>query len=233
MKELMKSWTTAEKFENDAAFAFKSKAEVDQLITHLAASAVKISIDSMREGGNPSGREANILLYYANVYMKKDADQLRKYLVNFGPFIEKEKAATVYREGQPPLVVTVAVKWSQKKYDAHFKKLDSEQLAREMKSVSFNLWKKATKDAKKNAGKTEKELQEEEVKKINKRKEKLMQDAEDAGVNLSFAPSSVGELLAQIKKMSEQEGLSEQDKTLLEMLIETASRFYAMQKKAA
>lgn len=231
MKELMKSWTTAEKFENDAAFAFKSKAEVDQLITHLAASAVKISIDSMREGGNPSGREANILLYYANVYMKKDADQLRKYLVNFGPFVEKDKAATVYRDGQTPLVVTVAVKWSQKKYDAHFKELDSEQLAREMKSVTFNTWKKATKDAKKNAGKTEKELQEEEAKKIAKRKEKLIKDAEDAGVSLSFAPSSVGELLAQIKKMSEQEGLSEQDKTLLEMLIETASRFYAMQKK--
>ena len=200
MKELMKSWTTAEKFENDAAFAFKSKAEVDQLITHLAASAVKISIDSMREGGNPSGREANILLYYANVYMKKDADQLRKYLVNFGPFVEKDKAATVYRDGQTPLVVTVAVKWSQKKYDAHFKELDSEQLAREMKSVTFNTWKKATKDAKKNAGKTEKELQEEEAKKIAKRKEKLIKDAEDAGVSLSFAPSSVGELLAQIKK---------------------------------
>lgn len=231
MKELMKSWTTAEKFENDAAFAFKSKAEVDQLITHLAASAVKISIDSMREGGNPSGREANILLYYANVYMKKDADQLRKYLVNFGPFVEKDKAATVYRDGQTPLVVTVAVKWSQKKYDAHFKELDSEQLAREMKSVTFNTWKKATKDAKKNAGKTEKELQEEEAKKITKRKEKLIKDAEDAGVSLSFAPSSVGELLALIKNMSKQEGLSEQDKTLLEMLIETASRFYAMQKK--
>lgn len=231
MKELMKSWTTAEKFENDAAFAFKSKAEVDQLITHLAASAVKISIDSMREGGNPSGREANILLYYANVYMKKDADQLRKYLVNFGPFVEKDKAATVYRDGQPPLVCAVSVKWSQKKYDQHFKEVDSEQLAREMKAVTFNTWKKATKDAKKNAGKTEKELQEEEAKKITKRKEKLIKDAEDAGVSLSFAPSSVGELLAQIKKMSEQEGLSEQDKTLLEMLIETASRFYAMQKK--
>lgn len=231
MKELMKSWTTAEKFENDAAFAFKSKAEVDQLITHLAASAVKISIDSMRDGANPSGREANILLYYANVYMKKDADQLRKYLVNFGPFVEKDKAATVYRDGQPPLVCAVSVKWSQKKYDQHFKEVDSEQLAREMKAVTFNTWKKATKDAKKNAGKTEKELQEEEAKKITRRKEKLIKDAEDAGVSLSFAPSSVGELLAQIKKMSEQEGLSEQDKTLLEMLIETASRFYAMQKK--
>lgn len=232
MKELMKSWTTAEKFENDAAFAFKSKAEVDQLITHLAASAVKISIDSMREGGNPSGREANILLYYANVYMKKDADQLRKYLVNFGPFVEKDKAATVYRDGQPPLVVTVSVKWSQKKYDAHFKELDSEQLAREMKSVTFNTWKKATKDAKKNAGKTETELAEEEAKKITKRKEKLIKDAEDAGVNLSFAPSNVGELLAQIKKMSEQDGVSSQDKELLEMLIQTASNFYAMKKAA-
>lgn len=252
-KNLMQDWIAGDKFEDYAAKVFTTKAELDEFITHLAASAVKLTLDSVAEGNSPSGAEANILLMYANTYMKREAVLLRKYLCHFGPFVEIDKPFTLQRKGKQPLIIPLALKWSQQRYDKFFKNKDgsapdSAQIARMMKAVTFSTWKKATKDEEKKAGKTEEQLHEEMVKRLQKRAEKLQEEMAEAGVSSSDLKLTVKEvvketslpetpnaksLLELIKRMAERTDISKEDKALLDMLIQTASNFYSMQKKKA
>ena len=183
--------------------------------------------------------------------MKREAVLLRKYLCHFGPFVEIDKPFTLQRKGKKPLIIPLALKWSQQRYDKFFKNKDgsapdSAQIARMMKAVTFSTWKKATKDEEKNAGKTEEQLHEEKVKRLQKRAEKLQEEMAEAGVSSSDLKLTVREvvkdstmpetpnahsLIELIKRMVERPDLSKDDKELCEAMLNLAATHYSLKGK--
>ena len=252
-KDLMNNWISGDKYEEYASKVFTTKAELDEFITHLAASAVKLTLDSVAAGNSPSGAEANILLMYAHTYMKREAVLLRKYLCHFGPFVEIDKPFTLQRKGKQPLIIPLALKWSQQRYDKFFKNKDgsapdSAQIARMMKAVTFNTWKKATKDEEKKAGKTEEQLREDKVKSLQKRAAKLQEEMAEIGVSNSDLNLTVREvvkdsnlpetpnaksLIELIKRMTERTDLSTDDRELCQSLLDFAMKYYELKNKKA
>lgn len=250
LNDILSGWVSAESYDKASAFAYTSKAEVDKAITHLAASAIKITLDSVKSGKVGDAREANILLYYANAYKKQEAALLRAYLVHFGPFVLKPEAANVLRKGEAPLIVTSAVKWSQKKYEASFKDKDTEQVAREVKAVDFATWKKVKKQEEKTEGKSDEELRKEKTDAIKKRIERALKDAEEADITKAelgltqkqevqtevkkevVQPSNMEELLSIIIRFSAKPNLSDAEKALMTSIMGSISELLG-EKKAA
>lgn len=250
MNEILSGWVSSDNYDKSASFAYTSKAEADRAITHLAASAIKITLDAVKEGKTGDSREANILLYYANAYRKQESALLRAYLCHFGPFVPKPEAAQVLRKGEAPLIVTSAVKWSQKKYEASFKDKDTEQLAREIVSVDFATWKKVKKQEEKAEGKSDEELRKEKADSIKKRIERALKDAEEADISKAelgltqkqevqtevktevVQPSNMTELLSIIIKFSTKPNLSPEEKALVTSIMGSISELLG-EKKAA
>lgn len=251
LNDIMSGWVSADNYDKASAFAYTSKAEVDKAITHLAASAIKITLDSVKSGKVGDAREANILLYYANAYKKTEAALLRAYLINFGPFVTKSEVAQVLRRGEAPLIVTSAVKWSQKKYEASFKDKDTEQVAREVKAVDFATWKKVKKQEEKTEGKSEEDLKKEKADSIKKRIVRALKDAEEADIPQSelglpsnksevktevktevVQPSNMEELLSIIIRFSAKPNLSDAEKALMTSIMGSISELLG-EKKAA
>lgn len=246
LNDILSGWVSADNYDKASAFAYTSKAEVDKAITHLAASAIKITLDSVKSGKVGDAREANILLYYANAYKKTEAALLRAYLINFGPFVTKSEVAQVLRRGEAPLIVTSAVKWSQKKYEASFKDKDTEQVAREVKAVDFATWKKVKKAAEKAEGKSDEELRKEKTDSIKKRIVRALKDAEESDIPQSelglpsktevktevVQPSNMEELLSIIIRFSAKPNLSDAEKALMTSIMGSISELLG-EKKAA
>lgn len=250
LNDILSGWVSAESYDKASAFAYTSKAEVDKAITHLAASAIKITLDNVNAGKIGDAREANILLYYANAYKKQEAALLRAYLVHFGPFVLKPEAAQVLRKGEPPLIVYSAVKWSQKKYETSFKDKDTEQVAREVKAVDFATWKKVKKQEEKTEGKSDEELRKEKADSIKKRIERALKDAEEADITKAelgltqkqevqtevkkevVQPSNMEELLSIIIRFSAKPNLSDAEKALMTSIMGSISELLG-EKKAA
>lgn len=250
LNEILSGWVSSESYDKASAFAYTSKAEVDKAITHLAASAIKITLDNVNAGKVGDAREANILLYYANAYKKAEAALLRAYLIHFGPFVAKPEAAQVLRKGEAPLIVYSAVKWSQKKYESSFKDKDTEQAAREVKAVDFATWKKVKKQEEKTEGKSEEVLRKEKADSIKKRIERALKDAEEADITKAelgltqkqevqtevktevVQPSNMTELLSIIIKFSTKPNLSPEEKALVTSIMGSISELLG-EKKAA
>lgn len=250
LNDILSGWVSAESYDKASAFAYTSKAEVDKAITHLAASAIKLTLDNVVAGKIGDAREANILLYYANAYKKAEAVLLRAYLIHFGPFVAKPEAAQVLRKGEAPLIVYSAVKWSQKKYEASFKDKDTEQVAREVKGVDFATWKKVKKAAEKAEGKSEEDLKKEKTDAIKKRIERALKDAKDADIAQSelglpnktemktevktevVQPSTMEELLAIIINYAAKPSLSPAERLLVTSFMKSLSELIG-EKKAA
>lgn len=250
LSDILNGWVSADNYDKASAFAYTSKAEVDKAITHLAASAIKLTLDNVNTGKVGDAREANILLYYANAYKKQEAALLRAYLVHFGPFVAKPEAAQVLRKGEAPLIVYSAVKWSQKKYEASFKDKDTEQVAREVKAVDFATWKKVKKQEEKTEGKSDEDLRKEKADSIKKRIERALKEAKDADIAESdlglpnksevktevktevVQPSNLSELLAIIVNFAAKPSLEEEEKTIVMGLMNTITAFLDHKKAA-
>lgn len=243
LNDILSGWVSADNYDKASAFAYTSKAEVDKAITHLAASAIKITLDSVKSGKVGDAREANILLYYANAYKKTEAALLRAYLVHFGPFVLKPEAAQVLRKGETPLIVYSAVKWSQKKYEASFKDKDTEQVAREVKGVDFATWKKVKKQEEKTEGKSEEDLKKEKADSIKKRIERALKDAKESDIAESelglpnkpevVQPSTMEELLAIIINYAAKPSLSPAERLLVTSFMKSLSELIGENKQAA
>lgn len=250
LNEILAGWVSAEAYDKASAFAYASKAEIDKAITHLAASAIKLTLDNVNSGKVGDSREANVLLYYANAYKKAEAALLRAYLVHFGPFVAKPEAAQVLRKGEPPLIVYSAVKWSQKKYEASFKDKDSEQVAREVKAIDFTMWKRVKKQEEKAEGKSEEDLKKEKADALKKRIERALKEAKDADIPSSdlglpnksevktevktevVQPSSLSELLSVIVNFAAKPTLTEEEKAIVMGLMNTITAFLDHKKAA-
>lgn len=246
LNDILSGWVTSDNYDRASAFAYASKAEADKAITHLAASAIKLTLDNVSAGKVGDAREANVLLYYANAYRKQEAALLRAYLCHFGPFVPKPEAAQVLRKGEPPLIVYSAVKWSQKKYEASFKDKNPEQVAREVKAIDFATWKRVKKQEEKTEGKSEQDLKKEKADALKKRIERALKEAKDADIPSSdlgltnktevqkevVQPSNLSELLSVIVNFAAKPSLTEEEKAIVMGLMNTITAFLDHKKAA-
>ena len=244
-------WTPAKALLGDLTFAFGVKSKVDEAITHMAASTIFHALTSFKEGKGGSSVEANIVLYVANTYMKKEAMLLRSFLVEHGPFKPSKEAKMVEVDGKK-LAVDCAVVFSENRAKTQFSEQTPDGYAKKAKAVTFSTWRKAAKAKEKEA--VANLLSDEDKKakakaKLDAKAVKLREELAEAGLSakdVGFATTTIinqeaklpetpdaKSLLALIKRMAERNDISKEDKELLDMLLMTASNFYAAKKKAA
>lgn len=243
-------WTPAKALLGDLTFAFGVKSKVDEAITHMAASAIFHALTSYKEGKGGSSVEANIVLYVANTYMAKEARLLRSFLVEHGPFKPVKEAKMVEVDGKQ-LAVECAVQFTENRAKSQFSEQTPDGYAKRAKAVTFSTWRKAAKAKEKEALDNLLSDEDKKVKakaKLEAKAVKFREELAEAGLT----PKEVGfvgttiirqevetpetpdakSLLALIKRMVERPDVSNDDKELLEMLIQTATNFYAMKKAA-
>lgn len=253
IRGMMTTRTSKEDFENVADFACTTSAEFDNLLTHLAASAIFYTMEGCQEESGKSGREANILLHFMEVKKPTQAKQMRNYLCHFGPFTIKRKPSKIFREGKPELVVKEGVKFSEEALK-RFEGKTPEDVEQAAKACNFATWRKLAKEEAKSeadSNKTEEQLHKEAVDKMKKRVEKLRESIKEEGLTETEvgmakeikveqaqrpAPPDAKSLLAYAKAIIAREDASAEDKEFCEALINFAATHYAMkerQKKAA
>lgn len=245
IKGMMTTRTSKEDFENVADFACTTSAEFDNLLTHLAASAIFYTMEGCKEESGKSGREANILLHFMEVKKPTQAKQMRNYLCHFGPFTIKRKPSKIFREGKPELVVKEGVKFSEEALK-RFEGKTPEDVEQAAKACNFATWRKLAKEEAKSesdANKTEEQLHKEAVDKMKKRVEKLREAIKEEGLTETEvgmakeikveqaqrpAPPDAKSLVELIKAIVSREDVSIDDKRLCKALLDTAANFYAL-----
>lgn len=247
--EYMNSYSVGQATIDAIMWSFKTRKDIDRVVTHACASAIKEVIDGVRsskDGKSGNASVVNELLYWANDYMPEEARRIREFLVAFGPFVTNKKPFSVMRKGKPPLLVEPSLKFDLKKYEKEYALRDSSFYAGEAEHYTYSTFKKAMKQAEKNQAeqsKTEAERTKEAQEKLAKRVEKIRKDATEAGltpeevgltVNVENStpptPPDAKSLMALIKAIAEKADASSEDKELCELLLITASNFYAMKK---
>lgn len=243
-------WTPAKALLGDLTFAFGVKSKVDEAITHMAASAIFHALTSYKEGHGGSSVEANTVLYVANTYMPKEAQLLRSFLVEHGPFKPVKEAKMVEVDGKK-LAVECAVVFTENRAKTQFSEQTPDGYAKRAKAVTFSTWRKASKAKEKEA--VESLLSDADKKakaksRLEAKAVKLREELAEAGLTakeVGFGSTTVIQqevklpetpdaksLLALIKRMVERPDLSSEDKELLDMLLLTAANFFAMKKAA-
>ena len=245
--EYMNTYSVGQATIDAIAWAFKTRKDIDRVVTHACASAIKEVIDGVRNSKDKKSGNASVvneLLYWANDYMPEEARRIREFLVAFGPFITNKKPFSVMRKGKPPLLVEPSLKFDLKKYEKEYALRDSSFYAGEAEHYTYSTFKKAMKQAEKDKAeqsKTEAERTKEAQEKLTKRVEKIRKDAAEAGltpeevgliVNVENStpptPPDAKSLIEFIKTLSSREDISTDDKRLCKALLDTAMNFYAL-----
>lgn len=196
--EILATWTTAEEFMASAAFVCDTKAKADRVITHLAASAIKLALDELAAGRAGTSVEANGLLWYCLQYRKKEAQMLRAYILNYGPFVAAPDVVSIDIAGQKCVLEKgTAVRFNKAKAQAKFSEKSPEEYARIADAVQFSTWKAAMKaetSSTKEDGtpKSDEEKTADAKKKLQARLDRALKDAKEQGITLDF-PSPVKE----------------------------------------
>ena len=243
-------WTPATELMGNLTFAFGVKSKVDEAITHMVASAIYHALTSFKEGRGGSSTEANIILYVANTYMKKEALLLRSFLVEHGPFRPAKEARMIEVEGKK-LAIDCGVVFTENRAKTQFSEQTPDGYAKRAKAVTFSTWRKAAKAKEKEA--VDNLLSDEDKKakaksRLEAKAVKLREELAEAGLTpkeVGFGSTTVIQqevklpetpdaksLLELIKRMVERPDLSSEDKELLDMLLLTSANFYAMKKAA-
>lgn len=250
--EYMSSYSVGQATIDAIMWSFKTKKDIDRVVTHACASVIKEVIDDVRASKDSKSGNASVvneLLYWANDYMPEEARRIREYLVAFGPFVTNKKPFSVMRKGKPPLLVEPSLKFDLKKYEKEYALRDSSFYATEAEKYTYTVFKKAMKQAEKDKAeqsKTEAERTKEAQEKLVKRVEKIKKDAAEAGlteeeVGLVVSshersghpvPPDGASLIALIKAIVSRPDVSDEDKQLCELLLQTATNFYTMKKVA-
>lgn len=244
-------WTPAKALLGDLTFAFGVKSKVDEAITHMAASAIFHALTSYKEGKGGSSVEANTVLYVANTYMAKEARLLRSFLVEHGPFKPSKETKMIEVDGKQ-LAVECAVVFTENRAKSQFNEQTPDGYAKRAKAVTFSTWKKAVKAKEKEA--LDELLSDDDKKakaktKLEAKAIKLREELAEAGLTakeVGFVGTTIikqeieapetpdaKSLLALIKRMTERQDLSTDDKELCQALLDFAVKFYEIKKKAA
>ena len=251
--EIMASWTTAQEFMSCAAFVCDTKAKADKVITHLAASAIKLALDEVAAGRPGTSVEANGLLWYCLRYRKKEAQMLRAYMLNFGPFVAAPDVVTITIDGQKCVLEKgTAVRFNEKKCKDKFSEKTPEEYAKTADAVQFATWKQAMKaesDETKSDGtvKTDAEKLADAKKKLQARIDRAIKDAKEQGITLDLGEQKepekiiirehldISRLPELIQSIGEDEALTPEVRELLDEMLGLAIRLCGVsaQKKAA
>lgn len=251
--EYMNTFSVGQATIDAVVWSFKTKKDLDKVITHACASAIKEVIDGVRNSKDKKSGNASVvneLLYWANDYMPDEARRVREFLVTFGPFVTNKKPFTVMRKGKPPLLVEPSLKFDLNKYEKDFAKRDSSFYATEAERYTYATFRKAMKQAEKEEvekTKTEAERSKDAQEKLAKRVAKIRKDAAEAGLTAEEVglvieesktptPPDAKSLLAYAKAIIAREDASAEDKEFCEALLNFAATHYALkekQKKAA
>lgn len=241
VNSILSGWVAASQFNDAAVFAFGSKAKVDRCITHLAASAIKLALDEMLAGHSGTSVEANILIYQALVYIKKDASLLRSYFMNFGPFVAAKTDVSVEVGGKKVVIEkNKAVRFSERVFNDKFKERTPEEYALEADAVNFATWRAAAK-AENEATKTEEEQAAEEKKKLQLRLDRVVKAAKESNVELDWpwpktetikvrSALSFDSVLETIKAASQSDKLSDEQRIILDDMLVLAAKMIAANK---
>lgn len=236
---IMSGWTTASEFVSAAAFVLDSKAKADRAITRLAASSIKLALDEVQAGRPGTSVEANVLLHFCAVYRKKEAQMLRAYLINYGPFVAApESVMLTVGDKREALDKSCAVKFNAAKCKKSFAEKTPEQYAQAADAVNFATWKAAMK-AEDKAGeeKSEEQTKAELKVKLQKRIEKALAEAKEADIELDIAKpekevvkvrkaTTFDGILDLVSEASADESLTEQERNILTAMADLALSMY-------
>lgn len=249
-EQIMSGWTTAKEFMKSAAFVCDTKKKADAVITHLAASAIKLALDEVKAGRPGTSTEANGLLWFCLSYRKKEAQLLRAYLLNFGPFVSAPDVVSLDIDGKKVVIEKgCGVRFNQKKCEAKFSEKTPEEYALEAKRVQFTDWKQAMKaenTSKKEDGseKSDTEKQEDVKKRLQGRIDRALKEAEEQGIILDLHKPekeivqvrrkeiSISELPEVLMSVKDEDKLPTEVKEMLDQMLGIALRMVGKTSKS-
>lgn len=247
--EILATWTTAEEFMASAAFVCDTKAKADKVITHLAASAIKLALDELAAGRAGTSVEANGLLWYCFRYRKKEAQMLRAYILNFGPFVAAPDVVSIDIAGQKCVLDKgMGVRFNKNKAQTKFSEKSSEDYARTAEAVLFSTWKAAMKaessDTKEDGkAKTDEEKLADAKKKLQARIDRAVNEAKEQGITLDLhipetkiirerkgIEKTFDAVMALIAEVRDAETVSDDERIILDDMCMLAAKMIAANK---
>lgn len=131
-QDLSALYEAAEVFANTSA-------KFDALITRLAATIIYYTMATCDRQQGKTSNEANILLNFMQSKKPHEAQFLRTFLVEYGPF-SISKSSQLMIKGRPPLIVKNSVKFSQVKFNNMG--LSATEAAKRVMDCTFTEWKR-------------------------------------------------------------------------------------------